>query len=300
MPERRQSAPDPTAAAAARPRITPAARRRALRLGIAADDLVGSGPGGRILLRDLEGATAAGGARPGTAAQWSRRAGGAVMARPARPPMAQVNVSAPCRIDALIAHRNAMKRSGAEDVPGMSSLFIKALGLALARVPAANVVLEGDRIVRRATCHVAYILADAYGQVAFPVIEDADVRTAGEISTALEKAIAMHRSRAGGGMGDAAGEDGDGSAATCAIANLGPGRVTGFDTAVSRPHAGVLAIPSPERVAVPVEGTTDRFRCETRLTCTLGCDSRLVSGLVAAQLLEAFIDAVETPEALFS
>lgn len=297
MPEIRSSAPDAAAQVRNRPRMSPAARRRAQRLDVSPDDIVGTGPAGRILLRDLERATVTDGFKAGTSARWTRRAGGgAIMARPARPPLAQVNVSAHCQVDTLLAQRNALRRNGQFDVPGLSSLFVKALGLALRQVPAANVTLDGDRVVAQDACNVAYTVADRAGQVAFPVVANADQRPIREIASAIDKAISRNRDRFDVGKSGEA--EADELTATSAIANLGAGRVTRFDTAVSRPHASVLAIPSPERVVVPGFGGSG-FRCETRLTFTLGCDSRLVSGLVAAQLLEAFIALIETPDALF-
>lgn len=303
MPESRQSASlaeTVSLEGTTRLRMSPAARRRALRLGIDAHDIVGTGPRGRILLRDLDGVTVADGRVAAIGQQFARRpAVNTVMARPARPPLAQVNVSAAARLDTLLARRQALKAHSGR-APSFASLFIKALGLALRRVPAANVVLDGDRIVRQDSCHVAYMVADAYGQVAFPVVENADARSAADIVAALETAVEEHRARLGRSLSEAGPADVETQrTATSAIANLGPGRVTGFDTNVSRPHATVLAIPAPERVVAPVEGAIDRFRCETRLAFTLGCDSRLVSGLIAAQLLEAFIALIESPDALF-
>lgn len=289
-----------------RQRISPAARQHAVRVGLAVDGIEGSGPGGRIILRDVvdlvhDPKAAGRGGRLERRPTVHR----ARPARPARPPLAQVNVTVRCRIDALLAQRAEFTDEVGEKI-GLSALFVKALGLALEAVPAANVRIEDDRIVRHSSCNVAYIIADDAGQVAFPTIVAADHCPLDHIGRKLKAAAREQLERMSSGAALVGGApDSEPAVATTAIANLGPGNIVRFETPVSPPHATVLAIASPELRLVPSASAQTGSKLpgweqSTNLSCTLGCDSRLVSGLLAAKLLQAFQGFIERPERLFA
>ena len=169
----------------------------------------------------------------------------------------------------------------------INDFIIKALALALARVPAANAVWAEDRILRFQRSDVGVAVAIEGGLVT-PVIRGAERKSLLDISAEMKDLSARARSRklkpaeiAGG---------------VTAISNLGMHGVREFAAIINPPHATILAVGAAARR--PVETTDGGIRFSSQMTVTLSCDHRVIDGALGAELLAAFSHFIEHPVGL--
>lgn len=311
---------------------SPLARRVAKEKSIDLSDLQGSGPHGRIVLRDVERAVSsgAGSARPMTAAgpaQMQSQAlvpsSGAAIAPQAMPDeqilsfyekgtydivphdnmrktiatrLTQAKATIPhfyltidCELDSLLEARQRLNmRSPKDDSPkayrlSVNDFIIKAMGLALMRVPAANATWTSQGMLFHKHADVAVAVA-VEGGLFTPVIRSVEDKTLVEISMqmrdlaerARKRRLAPHEYQGG----------------STAISNLGMYSIKQFDAVINPPHATILAVGQGEKRPI-VKG--DQIKIVNMMTVTLSCDHRVVDGALGAQLLSAFKGFIEEP-----
>ncbi len=290
---------------------TPLARRLAGEAGIDLSRIKGSGPHGRIVARDVEAALAA---RPAAGVPSAR--GATVeqvkalyrdvpfeelpldnMRRTIASRMVQAAQSIPhfylsmdVTLDALLALReqaNAAAGNGAGSPPyklSVNDFVIKALALALQRVPAANAVWAEDRILRFSRSDVAVAVAIENGLLT-PVIRGAEAKTISAISSEMRYlGVRAHERK----LNPAEYQGG-----STAISNLGMYGIRDFTAIINPPHATILAVGAAQRR--PVETADGGVRFVSQMTVTLSCDHRVVDGALGAELLSAFKGFVEQP-----
>jgi pyruvate dehydrogenase E2 component (dihydrolipoamide acetyltransferase) len=168
----------------------------------------------------------------------------------------------------------------------LNDFLIKAWGLALRRVPAANAVWAHDRILRFSQSDIGVAVATEGGLLT-PVIRKADAKSVIEISAEMKDLTARARARRL--------KPNEYQGGASAISNLGMYGVREFAAIINPPHATILAIGAAERR--PIE-TADGFRFVSRMTVTLSCDHRIVDGALGGELLSAFKSLVEHPVGL--
>ncbi|MBV8511841.1 MAG: 2-oxo acid dehydrogenase subunit E2 [Xanthobacteraceae bacterium] len=185
---------------------------------------------------------------------------------------------------------NATAPMGADGEPSyrlsLNDFLIKAWGLALRRVPAANAVWAHDRILRFAQSDIGVAVATEGGLLT-PVIRKADAKSVFEISAEMKDLTARARGRRL--------KPNEYQGGASAISNLGMYGVREFAAIINPPHATILAVGATERR--PIE-TTDGFRFVSRMTVTLSCDHRIVDGALGGELLIVFKSLVEHPVGL--
>ena len=297
-------------------RVTPLARRLAVEAGIDPGKLSPSGPRGRIVARDVEALAAK--AAPVAPAPGLKPAGDAarvialyepgsfeevpldnmrriIAARliEAKQTIPHFYLSSDATIERLLEVReetNATAPKGADGEPAyrlsVNDFVVKALALALLRVPAANAVWAHDRILRFRAADVGVAVAIEGGLIT-PVIRNADSKNIIEISAETKDLAARARARR------LKPHEFQGGAS--AVSNLGMYGVREFAAIINPPHATILAVGAGERR--PVE-TPDGFRFVSRMTVTLSCDHRVVDGALGAELLAAFKSLIEHPVGL--
>ncbi len=193
-----------------------------------------------------------------------------------------------CRIDELLKARERMNAVAPKDGPrayklSVNDFVIKALALALAQVPAANVTWTEGGTLRHKYSDIGVAVA-IEGGLFTPIIRHAELKSLSEISNetrdlaerARRRRLAPHEYQGG----------------TTSISNLGMYGIKSFDAVINPPHATILAVGSGEKRAV-VAG--DKVEVATLMSCTLSCDHRVVDGAVGAELLNAFKALVEDP-----
>jgi len=289
---------------------SPLARRLAAEGGIDLRALSPSGPHGRITARDVEAALAKGGraaplAGGPSAAQVKalyqdvefeevaldgmRRTIAARLIE-AKQTIPHFYLTADVTMDALLkireeANAGAPKKDGAEAYKlSVNDFVIKALALALQRVPAANAVWAADRMLRFKHSDVGVAVALEGGLIT-PVIRNAEQKSLSAISNEMKELAARAR--------DKKLKPAEYQGGAAAISNLGMYGVREFAAIINPPHATILAVGAVQRR--PVEAADGSVKFESQMTVTLSCDHRVVDGALGAQLLAAFKALIESP-----
>jgi pyruvate dehydrogenase E2 component (dihydrolipoamide acetyltransferase) len=168
----------------------------------------------------------------------------------------------------------------------INDLVIKALALALQRVPAANAVWAEDRILRFKQSDIGVAVAIEGGLIT-PVVRGAEAKSVIDISIETRDLALRARSRRL--------KPHEYQGGSTAISNLGMYGVREFAAIINPPHATILAVGAGQRR--PIE-TKDGIAFLTQMSVTLSCDHRVVDGALGAQLLAAFKDLIEHPVSL--
>ncbi len=195
------------------------------------------------------------------------------------------------RLEAVRREANAAALPDAAGQPAfelsLNDFIIKALALALQRVPAANAVWADDRILRFKSSDIGVAVAIDGGLVT-PVIRRAEKKSLRDISTEMKDLAARARARKL--------EPAEMRGGASAVSNLGMFGVREFAAIVNPPHATILAVGAGTRR--PVETADGGVAFVSQMTVTLSCDHRVVDGAVGAELLAAFRHFIEHPVAM--
>ena len=320
--------PAPAAAdGAARRFASPLARRLAAEAGLLVTDLDGTGPGGRIVRRDVEAALAqrvaheeadlhdASPALPGSPAP-ALEVPATPAPNPARGPVApaagftdqplsrmrkavaarltESKTTAPhfyvrgvARVDALLQLR-ADLNDGADVRISVNDLLVKAVGKAHLQVPEMNVVWTGEAIRSFTGVDVAVAVATEKGLVT-PVLTGVECRSITDVARATQDFAARARE---GRLQQSELEGG-----SFTVSNLGMYGVEEFAAIINPPQAAILAVGAAKQEAVVTEG---RLEVATVLRVTLSVDHRPVDGAIAARWMSAFVSLLERPVRILS
>jgi pyruvate dehydrogenase E2 component (dihydrolipoamide acetyltransferase) len=297
--------------------VTPLARRLAAEGGIDLGSLAPSGSRGRIFARDVEVALAKGGrAAPGMAAP-SLHAGAsadqvktlyqgvpftevpldgmrATIARrlvEAKQTVPHFYLTADVEIEQLLKLREEANAGAPKSASGESAyklsvndFVIKALALALQRVPAANAVWAGDRILRFKHSDIGIAVA-IEGGLLTPVIRKAEEKSLSAISIEMRELAERARTKKL--------KPNEYQGGASAISNLGMYGVREFAAIINPPHATILAVGAAQRR--PVETADGGVKFVSQMSLTLSCDHRVVDGALGAELLAAARQFLESP-----
>ncbi len=291
---------------------SPLARRLARESGLDLAVIPGSGPGGRIIKRDIEAAIADPAARkaePATAAasEWEKVAAiypdrsfeevpldsmrKTIAARlvEAKQTVPHFYLRREIMLDAVIETRAMLNRELESRGIRISinDFVIKASALALQLVPDANAVWAHDRLLRFHASDVAVAVA-VEGGLFTPVLRDAQEKPMVALSQEMKSLAARARDRRlkpeeyiGGSF---------------AISNLGMFGIESFDAVINPPHGSILAVGSGRRVAVENDRGQTEFR--TAMSVTLSCDHRVIDGALGASFLAEIARHLESPTLL--
>ncbi len=310
------AAPAPTPAAAPAPRVdgertfaSPLARRMAAQAGLDIAAIAGSGPHGRVVKRDVEGALA-GGAPAAAPAKAPAAAPAPVGEAPGMPPfteqpnsnmrkviarrLAESKRDAPhfyltvdCEIDALLTARKALNERSPEGEGAykisVNDFVIRAAALALRDVPAANASWTDAaiRVYRGVDVSVAVAIPDG---LITPIVRGADQKGLATISNEMKDLAKRARE------GKLSPEEFQGG--TFSISNLGMFGIKEFAAVINPPQGAILAVGAGEQRAVVKENA---LTIATVMSCTLSIDHRVVDGAVGATFLGVFKKYVEEP-----
>jgi pyruvate dehydrogenase E2 component (dihydrolipoamide acetyltransferase) len=195
------------------------------------------------------------------------------------------------RLEAVRQDANAAALRDAAGGPSfklsLNDFIIKALALALQRVPAANAVWAEDRILRFKSSDIGVAVA-IDGGVVTPVIRGVEKKSLRDISTEMKDIAARARARKL--------EPAELRGGASAVSNLGMFGVREFAAIINPPHATILASGAATRR--PLETAEGGVTFASQMTVTLSCDHRVVDGAVGAELLGAFRHFIEHPVAM--
>lgn len=264
---------------------SPAARRRARELNIDLANIAGTGPGGRIVLADVEIAASA--APSSTTLSRMRQAIGRTMAY-SKSTIPHFYVATEIDMTDAETWRKNLAETDAIKL-SVTDLFVKAAADALTQYPALNASLDGDTaVIVHDTVDIGLAVGTDDGLVV-PVIPNADRAFLTDLAD--ERGQRVDEARQGKLRGDAS--------ATFTISNLGMYGVTSFTAIVNPPEAAILAVGAAIARVVPM-GDTMTIAVRQIAEVTLSADHRLVDGVVAAQFLQALKQNLEDTNKLES
>jgi len=303
---------------------SPLARRIAAENGLDLTRITGSGPHGRIVRADVEGAKAD--AAPAAKTDTPAETAAAPAAAPAGPSsdavmamyegrdyevvtldgmrrtiaarLTEAKQTVPhfylrreIRLDALMTFRSQLNAQlEARGVKlSVNDFIIKACALALQDVPDANAVWAGDKVLRLKPSDVAVAVA-IEGGLFTPVLRDAETKTLSTLSAEMKDLAARARDR------KLAPQEYQGG--TFAISNLGMFGIENFDAVINPPHGAILAVGAGVRK--PVVGSDGALTVATVMSVTLSVDHRVIDGTLGAQLLARIVENLENPMAMLA
>jgi pyruvate dehydrogenase E2 component (dihydrolipoamide acetyltransferase) len=309
--------------AGARVFASPLARRIAKEKGLDLTKVAGSGPHGRIVRADVEGANAvaapvaaaaavaapAAASAPAKAAMPTGMAAETVMKmyadrdfievpldgmrRTVAARLTEAKQTIPhfylrreVRLDALMAFREQLNK-GLESRGvklSVNDFIIKASAIALQAVPACNAVWAGDRMLRLKPSDVAVAVA-VEGGLFTPVLRDAEKKTLSALSAEMKDLAARAKTK------KLAPQEYQGG--SFAISNLGMMGIENFDAVINPPHGSILAVGAG--IKKPVVMADGSLGVATVMSMTLSVDHRVIDGALGAEFLMVIVECLENP-----
>jgi pyruvate dehydrogenase E2 component (dihydrolipoamide acetyltransferase) len=305
--------PPPAPVTGGRVKASPLARRLAAERGIDLGAIAGSGPEGRIVMRDLEGASAPPTARaPAATAPQARAA--VPSPRPVMPtaggppftdvPLSQIRKTIAKRLAQSIGPiptfylttevdmerawdaREALKGLGEGPKVSFNDIILKAVATALRQHPACNAWWQEDRIRYWNEVHVSMAVAIEEGLIT-PVIRHTDLKSLREIAAESQELAGRARDRRL--------KPEEYTGGTFSVSNLGMLDIDEFTAVINPPEAGIVAVGRIVEKPVAYGGQVALRR---RMRLTMSCDHRVIDGATGAQFLTTVKAMLENPLAL--
>jgi len=287
-------------------KASPLAKRMAREANLDLNRIEGTGPGGRVVRKDIELALAHGLTAASTGPKFVASAATPISREDSVVPLPRLRqaiarrmaeskstvphfyVTHEYKVDSLMDLREqANSIMEGEGKLSVNDFVVKAVGLCLREYPNLNAAFQGDRILRRGSVNIGVAVA-VEGGLLTVVCRDADQKPVRQISTELKTMAARARS------GKVHPDDIVGS--TFTVSNLGMFDVENFGAIINPPEAGILAVGSARQVPVVEQG---QVRPGWRMKATIAVDHRVSDGAEAAQFMQALAKYIETPLSLF-
>lgn len=292
-------------------KASPLAKRIAANTGVDLNSITGTGPNGRIVKADVEGANSA---KPATTAAHPAPT---APSAPSPAPVSAIDTDIPhevvklsnmrktiarrlteskqqvphiyltvdIRLDALLKLRGELNSSlEARGVKlSVNDMLIKALGLALIQVPKCNVSFAGDNMLQYSRADISVAVSVPTGLIT-PIVTDAANKSLSKISTeigelagrAKEGKLQPHEYQGG----------------TASISNMGMMGIKQFEAVINPPQAMIMAIGAGEKRPYIVD---DALAIATVMSATGSFDHRAIDGADGAMLMKVFKELVEKP-----
>jgi pyruvate dehydrogenase E2 component (dihydrolipoamide acetyltransferase) len=296
---------------------SPLARRLATEAGIDLSRIQGSGPHGRVIARDVEAAksgkgpmaSAAAGAplgiqppsddkikalfEPGSYEVVPHDNIRKIIARrlvEAKLTIPHFYLTVDCNIGKLLAAREEINAAALKDKDGkpayklsVNDFVIKALALALQRVPDANATWTEGGMLKHKHSDIGVAVSIPGGLIT-PIVRKAEIKSLSVISNEMKDLAARARAK------KLKPEEYQGGSS--AVSNLGMYGIKDFAAVINPPHATILAVGAGEERAVARAG---KIEAAMLMTVTMSTDHRAVDGVLGAELIGAFRALIENP-----
>jgi pyruvate dehydrogenase E2 component (dihydrolipoamide acetyltransferase) len=195
-----------------------------------------------------------------------------------------------CNIGKLLAAREDINAAAPKDKDGkpayklsVNDFVIKALALALQRIPDANVSWTESGMLKHKHSDVGVAVAMPGGLIT-PIIRQAETKSLSAISNEMKDFAARARARRL--------KPQEYQGGSTAVSNLGMYGIKDFTAVINPPHATILAVGAGEERAVVINGKIEAAHV---MSVTLSCDHRAVDGALGAELIGAFKKLIENP-----
>ena len=279
---------------------SPLAKRIAADKGLDLATVKGSGPNGRIVKADVEGA------QPGQAP--AKAAAPAAAAQPGETPheveklssmrkviarrlteskqqIPHIYLTVDIRLDALLRLRSEINAALEADgiKVSVNDMLIKALAKALLRVPSCNVQFAGDTLLKFSRADISVAVSIPGGLIT-PIVVDAGTKTVSQIATEMKDLAARAR--------DGKLQPHEYQGGTASISNMGMYGIKQFDAVINPPQAMIMAVGAGEKRPYVVD---DALQIATVMSATGSFDHRAIDGADGAQLMKVFKELCEKP-----
>jgi pyruvate dehydrogenase E2 component (dihydrolipoamide acetyltransferase) len=187
----------------------------------------------------------------------------------------------------LLAYRERLNQLvGDRAKISVNDLVVKAVALALRRMPECNASWQGDAIRHFHRVHIGVAVAIPEGLVT-PVVRDADAKGIGSIAAEIKDLADRARKRAL--------KVHEITGSTFSVSNLGMFGIERFTAIINPPEAGILAVGAARDVAVVDKGAVVAGK---RMSVSMSCDHRVIDGALGARWLAVLAELIEKPESL--
>ena len=298
----------PAAASGDRIVASPLAKRIAADKGLDLANVKGSGPNGRIVKADVEGAQPAAAAPAATPAAAPAPAAAPVEAQDfgipyeeeklsnmrktiarrlseSKQQVPHIYLTVDIRLDALLKLRGelnaALEPQGVK--LSVNDMLIKALAKALIAVPKCNVQFAGDKLLNFTRADVSVAVSIPSGLIT-PIIKDAGTKAISSISTEMKDLAG--RAREGKLMPE------EYQGGTASLSNMGMFGIKQFEAIINPPQGMIMAIGAGEKRPYVVD---DALQIASVMSATGSFDHRAIDGADGAQLMKAFKEYCEAP-----
>ena len=301
---------------------SPLARRLAKEAGIDVSRVNGSGPHGRVVARDVDQAKSGQGLKPAAAgAPVAAIAGGAAPAMSdqqilalydegkyesiphdsmrrtiaqrltaATNSMPTFYLTVDCDLGKLNAAREDINAAAGKDKDGkplyklsVNDFVIKAMALALQKIPEANVSWTEAAMLRHKHSDIGVAVALPFGLIT-PIIRQAEIKTLSAISAEMKDLAARAQGKKL--------KPNEYQGGTSSVSNLGMYGIKDFTAVINPPQSSILAVGTSEDRAVVRNG---QIVAASMMSVTLSCDHRAIDGALGAELITAFKKLIENP-----
>ncbi|HMG46801.1 MAG TPA: pyruvate dehydrogenase complex dihydrolipoamide acetyltransferase [Allosphingosinicella sp.] len=306
VPEAPKTAPAPAPAPPPKPaesgdrvKASPLARRLAEAQGIDLAGLAGSGPGGRIVKADVDGAAGKAPAKPAAAPPAvietdipheivklsNMRKTIARRLTEAKQTIPHIYLTVDVRLDALLKLRAELNK-GLESRGvklSVNDMLIKALAVALIEVPECNVSISGDQLLKYGRADISVAVSIPGGLIT-PIVAGAEAKSLSTIAKeihdlagrAKEGKLQPHEYQGG----------------TASLSNMGMYGIKQFEAVINPPQGMIMAIGAGEKRPYVID---DSLQIATIMSATGSFDHRAIDGADGARLMQAFKRLVEAP-----
>lgn len=279
--------------------VSPLARKLLKEAGLTPEQVRGTGPGGRIVRRDVEAAltrarestppstpqrTDSVAARPGVTEIPHSRARRAIAQRvtTSKRSIPHFYVRRTARIDALLALREQLNAVSPHRI-SVNDLVLRAVAVTHQAVPEANVSWTDDALLRFDSVDIGVAIDGERGLVT-PVLRGVERCSPSAVAAGVRAFVKQANE------GTLAQSDLEGGSIT--VSNLGMFGVEEFSAIINPPQSAILAVGAGVRVPVVVD---DGIAIATQLTLVLSADHRAIDGALAARWMAALVLALEQP-----
>ena len=278
--------------------VSPLARRLAKQRGIDLNTLIGSGPNGRIVKRDIEAGSAVvvsspvmaqpSTVSPSTLGDYTEVPHSGMRRTIARrlteskSTIPHFYLSVDCRMDRLMSLRSEINTAMPRKI-SVNDFIVRTVAVALREVPQANVGWTENAMRQYTQADIAIAVSTDFGLIT-PIVRAADRKSLSMISQ--EIADLAERARASQLRPD------EYQGGSFSVSNLGMFGVSEFSAIINPPQAAILAVGMTQQVPVVEDGAV---KIASVMRCTLSVDHRAIDGALAAQWLAAFKRLLENP-----
>lgn len=291
------AAPVAVVAAGGRSFASPIARKLARERGLDLSSVQGTGPGGRIVRRDLDSAPVLSSpAATATAAVPAPQASVEIPHTGMRKAIARrlteskstvphFYLTAECKVDALLALREQINAYSPVRV-SVNDLVVKAAAMAFVDVPDANVTWTDTALIKHGSVDISVAVSTDGGLVT-PVVRNITNKSVSAVSAEIKELV--------GRAQDKRLKQEELEGGSFSISNLGMYGTLEFAAILNPPQSGILAVGAAKEQPVVIDG---QLTIAKVMRCTLSADHRAIDGALAAQWLAAFTDRIENPVSL--